>query len=117
MVVNVFNIPYPIAPRELVDFNILNQLAQIVSNDAPYLALYYHEEQVVAEFNGKFYVLNINTPLYNLSRSFNFIVEDGFFFDDVQNAEVHFDLQELRDRTLSQLRDNYHTFTLYVVAI
>ncbi len=117
MVARVINIPYPVAPAELVDFGRLNQLAQLIVEDSVYVELFYLENQLVAEFNGTYYVLDMNTPLYNLSRTFNFVVTGGDFHDHAQDEMRNFELQELHGKTFSQLLESYQLFRLNVVPV
>jgi hypothetical protein len=117
MVARVMNIPYAIAPAELVDFRRLNQLAQLIVEDSVYVELFYLEEQLIAEFNENFYILDINTPLYDFSRTFNFVVTGGEFRDYVQNEIRNFRLQELHGKTFKQLLENYQLFHLNVVPV
>jgi hypothetical protein len=117
MVAQAMNIPYDLAPVELVDFDRLNQLAQLVTGNSLYLELFYLNEQVVAEFNQTFYVLDINTPLEEFSRVFNFVTTGGNFHDDVQDERRDFNVQDVYGKTFKQLLEDYQVFHLNVVPI
>jgi hypothetical protein len=74
-------------------------------------------EQLVAEFNQTFYVLDINTPLEEFSRVFNFVTTGGNFHDDVQDERRDFNVQDVYGKTFKQLLEDYQVFHLNVVPI
>ena len=108
----------PVIPYERYEIiGLPDQFIQVALFNECVCEFFIENEQLIVEYAGVYYRLDMNTRFEDFMRVFNFNFLLGKVFDEVQDEVRDMNAQEVLGKTFSELRNRYFVFTIDVNVI